>query len=249
MSLRTIDIDQRMTHHKVHGLSVAVINNGVIESSECFGVLEPGTDNRTDSCSIFNACSISKLAAALLALKLVDEGVLNLDENVNERLSSWKVPENSFTENEKVTLRRLLSHQAGFIDPECSFTEYKIHQGIPAILDLLEGRTPYYPEYPEVKFVPGSDFVYSDLGFCIIEQLIEDTAKKPFKKLMEELIFQPLNMKNSTMENTLPEDHKHHFACGHNKDGELVIPAHPIYPYPAAAGDQWRVKLTKMACL
>lgn len=152
-------------------------------------MLETGTDLKTDSNSIFNACSISKLATALLVMKLVDEGILDLDENVNDRLSNWKVPENKFTENEKVTLRRLLSHQGGFIDPDNSFSEYKPDQGIPALPDLLEGRTSYYPEAPEVKVVPGSDFVYSDLGFCIIEQLIEDASKKPFKALMKELLF------------------------------------------------------------
>lgn len=236
MTKQHIDTDMRMSHHKVPGLSISIINNGVIESSEAFGVLEAGRNNRTDSGSIFNACSISKLSSALLALKLVDAGILDLDEHVNDRLTSWKVPENHFTENEKVTLRRLLSHQAGFIDPDNSFGEYKTSLGIPSLLDLLEGKTCYYPEIPEVKYVPGSNFVYSDLGFCIIEQLIEDTSNRSFKELMIELIFKPLNMKNSTLLCSPPVDHKHNFASGHNKDGELVDPKYPTYPYPAAAG-------------
>ncbi len=234
MKLKNIDIYKRMIYYKVRGLSITIINNDDIESSEVLGVLEAKTNNKINSNSIFNACSISKFATTILALKLVDDGILNLDKNVNDRLISWKVPENKFTQNKKVTLRRLLSHQAGFIDPDKSFSEYNITQGIPTILDLLEGRTSYYPEVAEVKYEPGSNFLYSDLGFCIIEQLIEDTSKKPFKELMNELIFQPLNMKNSTLEYTIPEVKDYSFACGHNKDGKLVDDKYPIYPYTAA---------------
>ena len=236
MKLKTMDIDKRMNYYKARGLSIAMINNGGIETSEGFGVLEAGTNNKTDSTSIFNACSISKFATTMLALKLVDDGILNLDENVNDRLTLWKVPENKFTQNKKVTLRRLLSHQAGFIDPDKSFSEYNSTEGIPTMFDLLEGQTSYYPEAAAVKYGPGSDFLYSDLGFCIIEQLIEDTSKKPYITLMNELIFQPLNMKSSTLEHTIPEAKKHSFACGHNKDGQLVDDKYPIYPYSAAAG-------------
>ena len=236
MKFKNLDIYKRMDCYKVHGLSITKINNGDIEDSQGFGFLEGGTNNKVNVNSIFNSCSISKLATSMLALKLVDNGVLNLDENVNDRLTSWKVPENDLTQTKKVTLRHLLSHQGGFIDPDKSFGEYNSNDGIPSILDLLEGRKSYYPEVAKVKFEPGSDFVYSDLGYCIIEQLIEDVTKKPFKTLMNELIFSPLNLKNSTLENTISEGKKINFACGHNKHGNIVKGKYPIYPYPAAAG-------------
>jgi len=53
---------------------------------------------------------------------------------------------------------------------------------------------------------------------------------------MDELIFEPLNMKNSTLEYVIPEVKKYNFACGHNKYGKLVDGKYPIYPYTAAAG-------------
>lgn len=236
MELKNIDIYERMSFYKVPGLALTVLNNGDIESTESFGVLEVGTNNKIDGDSIFNACSISKLATTLLALKLVDEGILNLDEDVNDKLTSWKFQENKLTQNNKITLSRLLSHQGGFIDPENSFSEYDVSQGIPTILDLLEGEKSYYPEVAKVKYEPGSDFVYSDLGFCIIELLIEDACKKPFNKLMNELIFNPLNMKNSILEYTIPKYKKYTFACGHDKSGKLVNNKYPTYPYLAAAG-------------
>ncbi|PYV53407.1 MAG: hypothetical protein DMG96_37135 [Acidobacteria bacterium] len=63
--------------------------------------------------TLFQAASISKPVSALAALHLVQEGKLSLDEDVNDKLHTWKVPDNQFTANEKVTLRRILSHSAG----------------------------------------------------------------------------------------------------------------------------------------
>ncbi len=50
---------------------------------------------------------------AVAALRLVEQGKLNLDADVSQYLRSWKLPTNRFTEQKKVTLRELLSHTAG----------------------------------------------------------------------------------------------------------------------------------------
>jgi len=63
--------------------------------------------------TLFQAASISKPVSALAALRLVEEGKLSLDENVNDKLRTWKVPDNQFTAQKKVTVRRILSHSAG----------------------------------------------------------------------------------------------------------------------------------------
>ncbi|MGM9985682.1 MAG: serine hydrolase domain-containing protein, partial [Bacillaceae bacterium] len=77
---------------------------------------------------------------------------------------------------------------------------------------------------------------YSDTGFCIIQLLIEDVTGKPFEEVVNEHIFQPLHMENSTFELPTSETAKKNFACGHNKVGELVNEKYVIYPYSAAAG-------------
>ncbi|MEI4802105.1 serine hydrolase domain-containing protein [Bacillus sp. FJAT-51639] len=236
MELRNINISERMEHYNVSGLSIAFIENGMIHMTKEFGVMKAGTTRNVDSQSIFNACSISKFLTATLVLKLTDQGILHLDEDINNRLISWKVPENEYTQNKKVTLRTLLSHQSGVIDPEGSFNELNSILGNPTMAELLEGRTPYCQERIEVKYEPESDFQYSDAGFCIIQQLIEDVCGKPFELLMDELIFEPLHMKNSTFKQTTLTERSGLFSCGHNKKGEVVSSKYPIYPYPAASG-------------
>lgn len=229
-------INERMKFYNVQGVSFTLINDGKISFSEELGILETKTENYVNSNSIFNACSISKFVTTILVLKLTENGMLDLDEDVNEKLMSWKVPENNFTKNSKVTLRTLLSHQSGFIDPIGSFGVVDPKYAIPTMLEIVEGKTPYCLESCEVKYEPGSDFQYSDLGFCVIQLLLEDISGKPFVQLMNELVFEPLLMKNSTLESSIPEYRRTHLACGHNKKGEIVDGKYPIYPYPATAG-------------
>ncbi|ENQ3108645.1 CubicO group peptidase, beta-lactamase class C family [Bacillus sp. 491mf] len=236
MELRDINISERMEHYNVSGLSIAFIENGAIHMTKEFGVMKAGTNRRVNNHSIFNACSISKFLTAMLVLKLTDQGIFHLDEDINNRLTSWKVPENEYTQNNKVTLRTLLSHQSGIIDPEGSFCEYNSTLGEPAMVELLEGKTPYCKERIEVQYEPESDFQYSDAGFCIIQQVIEDVCDKSFVELMDEQIFEPLHMKNSTYKQTTLTGNNIQFSCGHNKKGEVVSSEYPIYPYPAAAG-------------
>ncbi len=225
-----------MEHYNISGLSIALMDNSQISRTETFGVLEAGTSNHVNISSIFNACSISKFFTSMLVMKLTEQGIFDLDENVNTLLTSWRIPDNVWTQNKNVTLRRLLCHQAGLLDPKGSFAELDSTQIPFTIVELLEGRTPYCNEPIHVKYEPESEFHYSDAGFCIIQQLIEDVIEKPFKEVMDEVIFEPLKIKNSTLETVIYEAKRKDFSCGHNKNGVLVKGKYPIYPYPAASG-------------
>src|SRR5215467_15808341 len=103
------DLDQqiaaRMTALHIPGVSVAVIDGGKIAWARGYGVTAEN-GKPVDADTLFQAASISKHVAAIVALHLVDEGKLSLDEDVNHKLRAWKVPENEFTRTEKVTLRR-----------------------------------------------------------------------------------------------------------------------------------------------
>ncbi|MEK4485838.1 serine hydrolase domain-containing protein [Psychrobacillus sp. FSL H8-0484] len=236
MHLKNINIVERMKHYNVPGLSIALLGNGQIIGTENYGLLEVESDRKVNENSIFSACSISKFLTGMLAMKLINEGLLDLDDDVNERLVSWKVPENDYTKNKKVTLRNLLSHQSGIKDPEGSFSELNSKKEIPLMVELLEGETSYCKVPIEVKCEPESEFHYSDAGFCIIQQLIEDVTEKPFHLVMNEQIFESLGIENSQLNTRLLKMDRENFSCGHNKNGELVDGKYPIYPYPAASG-------------
>ncbi|MCW9132648.1 beta-lactamase family protein [Bacillus paramycoides] len=236
MNLLSKNIYKQMKQYSVAGLSLSVIRGGKLDEATAFGTLESGTTRNITTNSIFNSCSISKFITTTLVLKLCDQGIVNLDEDVNDRLTSWKIPTNKLTSKKKITLRNLLSHQSGIIDPPNSFEHYRLAQGIPKIPELLAGNTLYCPVPIEVNYEPESEFHYSDASFCIIEQLLEDITGQSFSQLLKEFIFQPLQMKNSTLFSPEDIEKTNTFACGHNKDGTVTNEKYPFYPFPAASG-------------
>ncbi|SCB69334.1 serine hydrolase domain-containing protein [Bacillus mycoides] len=236
MNLKSNNIYEKMNQYSVAGLSLAVIRDGKLNEATAFGTLESGTNRTVTTDSILNSCSISKFITTMLVLTLSDQEIVHLDEDVTDRLTSWNIPTNLFTSQKKVTLRNLLSHQSGIIDPPNSFEHYKLEKGIPKIPEVLSGRTLYCPVPIEMNYEPESEFHYSDANFCIIEQLLEDITGKSFSQLLEELIFQPLQMKNSTLFSPEVIDKTDAFACGHNKDETVTNENYPFYPFAAASG-------------
>ncbi|MCR9021964.1 beta-lactamase family protein, partial [Bacillus paranthracis] len=194
MKLKSNNIYEKMNQYSIVGLSLAVIHDGKLNETAAFGTLESGTTRTVTTDSIFNSCSISKFITTILVLTLSDQKIVHLDEDVNDRLTSWNIPTNLFTSQKKVTLRNLLSHQSGIIDPPNSFEHYTLAHGQPSMSKLLAGKTPYCSVPIEVTYKPESEFHYSDANFCIIEILLEDITGKPFNLLLEEYIFQPLQM-------------------------------------------------------
>ncbi|WP_407939865.1 serine hydrolase domain-containing protein [Niallia alba] len=232
MMFAALNVKERMEHYKIAGLSLALIQDGKINGTEQYGLKEADTEDRVNENTSFHSCSISKFMTAILVLKLVEQGYLDLDEEINAKLTSWKLKASEQIKGKTVTLRDLLSHQSGIIDPEGSFSEWKENDEVPTILDILKGSTTYCRGPIKVECEPKSEFHYSDAGFCIIQQLIEDTLKKSFKEVIKESLFQPLQMNKSFIDITGLEN----ISSGHNKNGELISRKYPFYPYPAACG-------------
>ena len=86
-----------------------VLHDGMIEWARGFGLRLHGRPACRDTETLFQAGSISKPVSAVAALVLVQAGKLDLDADVNLILKNWKLPASSYTEESKVTLRRLLN--------------------------------------------------------------------------------------------------------------------------------------------
>lgn len=219
---------------KTPGISIAVINDGAIEWARGYGVTEAGTDTPVTSRTLFQAASISKPVAALAALRLVEKGALGLDEDVNAKLTSWKVPENDFTKTEKVTLRRLLSHTAGLTVH--GFGGYAADAPVPTLVQALDAAKPANSAAVRVDVVPGTIWRYSGGGYTVAQQLMMDVSGRTFPELLAELVLKPIGMDDSTYELPLPEVRRGDAAGGHRSDGKLLPGRYHTYPEMAAAG-------------
>ena len=230
---QTMNLLDRMNYYNVNGISIAVINDGKIDWVDSYGIADAENGDKITTSTLFQAGSISKSITALGTLYLVQEGLVSLDEDVNKYLKSWHIPENKFTINEKVTLRRILSHSAGLT--VSGFPGYEFGSTIPSVTQILDGvKPPVNTDAIRVDSIPGVIFRYSGGGTTIAQLLIEDMTGQPFHLWMEQYVLSKLGMALSTFDQ-YPQ-RPYFLSAGHDCRGNTVSGKHHIYPEMAAAG-------------
>jgi len=222
---------ERMEHYGTPGVSIAVVNDNEVEWSKAYGITDKNTGESVTTETIFEAASTSKLVVAVMALHFVEKGLLELDTNVNTFLKSWQVPENEFTREEKVTLRRLLSHQSGL--PATNYRRDKSMRD-PTLIEVLNGERPAMnrPAIPE--YIPGTKWQYSNIGYNAIQLLLQELSGKSFQELAEEVVFKPLGMKNSTFDYPMDAERSKREAMPHDAEGNSCQPG--MHPTALAQG-------------
>ncbi len=231
LAAKPLTLANRMTFYKVPGVSIAVINHNQIEWTKGYGVLRQGGTAAVTPDSLFEAASTTKAVIAAIVLGLVQEGKLDLDADVNHYLKSWRVAENEFTKDQKVTLRRLLTHRAGMPMTNFPFAETAAP---PTLRQVLDGQAPAGNKAAVVQHVPGSKWQYSNVGYVVIQQLLEDVLGKPLEQIARERVFAPLAMAASTFSYPLDGDRQKIEALPH--DGQGVTGKPGMHPAALAQG-------------
>jgi CubicO group peptidase (beta-lactamase class C family) len=233
-AVKTAKLTERMKHYNVPGVSIAFFENGEIAWVRAYGLADVATGRPVTPETLFQSASISKPAAALGVLRLVLEGKLDLDEDVNLKLRSWKIPENEFTKQEKVTLRRILSHSAGMNIQR--FPGYASDEPLPTTVQILNGEKPANTVPIRVDTVPGTIWRYSGGGYVAMQLLLSDVMLKPVPQLLDELVLRPIGMANSTFEEPLPKNMWTSAATPYREDGKPVKGGCHTYPEITPAG-------------
>lgn len=219
-----VGLVELMRLYDVPAVSVAVWQEGARPWARAYGAAGPR--------SIFQACSISKHVAAFGALRLVDQGVLELDEDIDAYLSSWRVPE---TEGWRavVTLRQLLAHTAGL--SYNWFRGFDRGAAVPTITEVLRGEPPATSPPVRATMAPGSAFRYSGSHYAVLQQLMEDVTGAGFAEVMRSLVLEPLGMADSSYDQDFPSRHGE-VAVGHHLDGTPLSGGWRVQPELAGAG-------------
>lgn len=195
-------IEERMKHFGVPGMGIAVIRNGEIAWARGYGVLQAGRDAPVNPDTMFSVGSVSKVGAAVVILRLADQGRIGIDQDVNELLVSWQVPENEYTEAADVTLRGILSHTAGLTVH--GFADFQPDEDLPSTVEILRGIDPAKNQPVVVDIPIGSQYRYSGGGTTVAQLVVEDTTGMPFHEAARGLMLDPLGMLRSTYDNPLP---------------------------------------------
>ncbi len=229
---KTFNIEERMGELKIPGVSIAVLNNGVLEWAKGYGIADSLENRKVDTETLFQAGSISKPVAATRAMQLAGNESISLDEDINTYLTTWNVPSNEFTTEEKVTTRRILNHTAGLT--VSGFLGYKRGETIPSLPNILDGKGNTEPV--RVYKEPGGSWSYSGGGYSVLQQMIIDFDQSNFPSIMKQHVLSPLGMASSTYKNPLPDNLHKRAATGYNFDGSQVEGKWWVYPEMAAAG-------------
>lgn len=231
---RPMNLEERMDRYNVPGVSVAVIDDYEIQWTRAFGVKEAGTDSPATTDTLFSAKSVSKTIAAVIALCLASEGVLDFDRGIDTWLTTWTIPENDFTRDGAPTLRQLLNHTAGFTRWGVDF--YSKDQPLATLLQSLNGEAPCDINPVRIFRTPGIAWQYSGGGYGVLQQLLIDVTGESFPQLADRLIFEPLGMTQSFFPQPLPDMLEPFATVGHDEDGNIYPGGRQTFPIMAAAG-------------
>jgi CubicO group peptidase (beta-lactamase class C family) len=227
------NIIDRMKYYKVPGLSIAVIKDYKIDWAKGYGLADTLKNRPVTTETMFSAGSISKFLMAVTALKMVDNGQIELEQPINNYLTSWKIAENDFTKKTPITLRMLLSHTAG--TSQTSYFGFTPTEPLPTIVDVLSGAKISQTRAVVANSEPNKEFRYSGGGSMIAQLALIDVSKKSFSSLTQEILFDKLVMKNSTFEQPVPAKFSKQVSWAYSFASWFKGMPY-VYPQQAAAG-------------
>lgn len=175
-------------------LVMAILDEGKVVHSD---VMSTGQPVSTES--VFGVASLSKWVTAVGVMRLVEQGKLDLDTPVSEYLTRWQLPPSDF-DNNKVTLRRLLSHTAGITDGlgHSGFAPGEPVQPLESHLTQALDADPGKSGKVLVGIEPGTKWMYSGGSYNLTQLIVEEVTGESFAGFMQRAVFTPLKMSHSS---------------------------------------------------
>ena len=208
-------LEEIMSLTGVPGVSVAVIQDFRIHWAKGYGIADVAAGARVDTKTLFQAASISKPVAAMAVVRAGEEGRFSLDDDINEILTSWRLPGTPHTRNRPVTPRTLASHTSGTGDG-FGFPGYHPGAPLPTTVQILNGERPSNVGPVLLEREPLTAFQYSGGGVTMMELALTDATGKPFPELLNEWVLGPIGMTRSTFEQPLSAELDSNAARAHD---------------------------------
>ncbi|SDK43291.1 serine hydrolase domain-containing protein [Natronorubrum texcoconense] len=206
-------IADRRAEHEIPGATVSVVEGDETVLAKGYGEAdaEAGTPVRANE-TAFMVGSVAKLVTWTAVMQAVEDGELDLDEDVNAYLedSEVEVPD---TYDEPVTLRHLGTHTAGF---DIALSPGLVEDGD----DVTALETALVEDQPDRVRPPGETTSYSNYGTMLAGHVVEETYDTSFEAYVQSDVFGPLEMDHSTFAQPVPDDHPGELAAPHAADGE-----------------------------
>ena len=206
-------ISDQLDQYNIVGMTISFVKDNEIFFAKGYGnrtlapVAKPVIANQT----LFRIGSISKTFTAVAVLQLVEDGILDLDTDINSYLTAFKIPD---TYSDPITMRHLLTHTAGFEEkayPSIFSSAYGILSLEDFVIEIL----------PDRVHSPGVITSYSNYGFTLAGYIVQEMSGKLFEQYIEDEIFIPLGLNSSTFREPLPANLSMNMSTGYNEYGQV----------------------------
>lgn len=183
-----------LSAHHVPGAAVSVVKDGEVLLAKGYGLADVADqDPVTADGTLFQGGSVSKLFTWTALMQLVEQGKVDLDSDVNRYLD-FEIPEKY---GRPITIADLLTHTSGFEDMNLEMF-VKDPADVEPLRDYL---TTFMPERIRP---PGQVTAYSNYGTSLAAYIVQQVSGEPFSRYVDEHIFMPLGMSNSTFDQPPP---------------------------------------------
>ncbi|MFK0522451.1 serine hydrolase [Paenibacillus illinoisensis] len=189
------------------GASVVVVKDGQVLAEKGYGYADQESKTPVDPKSTaFRVASVSKTFTAAAVMQLVEQGKVDLQADFQTYVKGLEF-DNPF--DKPVTVENLLTHTTGFEirDPQ----QEDIHADFNKTVSMEDYAQQHMP--PVVR-EPGSAYMYDNFSFLLLGMIVENVSGEPFETYMQEHIFKPLGMDNSSF--VLNDKFKDQLATGYD---------------------------------
>lgn len=232
---QTVGMAARMAQEQTNGVAMAVLLDGKILFKEAWGMRDAEKELPVTENTVFQVGSMSQPVAQFAIFRLVNEGKLDLDTDVNNYLESWQLPENKITRRRPVTIRDLCLQRRGFKFPYKP-DGFTIGAEMPTHLQILMGEQPAKNPPVRLKKDVNKGGNNSFAPALIFQQILMDYYQKPFPEIAQQQVFEPLGMRHSFFAVEPTVDQQRDMAVGYDDDNRRITGDFMRYPELAASG-------------
>ncbi|MEV6906116.1 serine hydrolase [Amycolatopsis sp. NPDC051071] len=210
--------------HRVPGAVLGITRIGDdAEAHVSFGVLNTATGVEVTEDSVFQIGSVSKVWTSTVVMRLVDDGLLDLDAPIADVLPELRLSDPDVAK--QVTMRHLLTHTSG-IDGDVFTDTGRGDDCLERYIEVLDEAAQNHPL--------GATFSYCNSGFVIMGRVIEKLTGLTWDAAMREKLFAPLGLTHTV---TLPEEALLlRAAVGHVAEGDEDPRPAPVWTLPRSMG-------------
>ncbi|MEH6944588.1 serine hydrolase domain-containing protein [Bacillus sp. JJ722] len=186
-------IENFLEEYRIPGASIAIVHENDIFYSKAWGVTGE-TEEKVTTKTPFTIGSISKSLTGLAIMKLMEEGMVDLEDPVQKYIPWFTLKDKKAAS--QITIKHLLTHTSGISTYSGLLISDRESKNFDAIKNNVKDLSKV-----ELTAPPGDKYHYSNANFLILGTLIEEVTNKTYSKYMEQEVFLPLGMKNAAADN------------------------------------------------